>query len=59
MEAAAGVPLLESGSGGTAGGQSTLTPAAEEMLAAFRRINEPVEDEVASRFRRERRHFGG
>ena len=59
MEEAAGVPLLESGSGGAGGGQSRLTPAAEEMVAAFRRLAAPVERGVGERFLDEARHFGG
>ncbi|MFA7248337.1 MAG: LysR family transcriptional regulator [Dehalococcoidia bacterium] len=57
IEAAAGTPLLDSGSGGAAGGQSRLTPAAEELLEAFRRITEPVGEEVRERFAKEQEHF--
>lgn len=57
LEAAAGTPLLDSGSGGAAGGQSRLTPAAEEMLLAFRRIAAPVDDDVQERFADEQEHF--
>ncbi len=57
IEAAADCPLLESGSGGVAGGQSRLTPIAVEMLRAFRRIAAPVEDDVQERFIDEREHF--
>ncbi|MEX2032826.1 MAG: LysR family transcriptional regulator, partial [Dehalococcoidia bacterium] len=57
MEEAAGVPLLESGSGGAGGGQSQLTPAAREMVAAFRRLSAPLEDEITSRFASEESHF--
>jgi molybdate transport system regulatory protein len=59
MEAAAGEPLLASGSGGASGGQSRLTGPAEEMLAAFRRLSDPVVQETRRRFSQERRHFGG
>ncbi|MBM3140078.1 MAG: LysR family transcriptional regulator [Chloroflexi bacterium] len=58
MEAAAGVGLVESDSGGAAGGASRLTAAAHELLAAFERVSEPVAGEVAARFREERAHFG-
>jgi molybdate transport system regulatory protein len=57
IEEAAGTALLESGSGGAAGGQSRLTTAAVKMLIAFRRIAEPVDDEVQERFMDERDHF--
>lgn len=57
MEQAAGVPLLVSDSGGAGGGQSSLTPAAEEMLSAFRRLSDPIGEETAERFQHEAPHF--
>jgi len=57
IEEAAGTALLDSGSGGAAGGQSRLTPAAEEMLVAFRRIADPVDEDVQERFMEEQEHF--
>lgn len=57
IEAVAGTVLLESGSGGPTGGGSRLTPAAEKMLLAFRRVAGPVDDEVQERFAGEREHF--
>lgn len=57
MEAAAGVELVESGSGGTAGGRTGLTAAGREMLEAFRRVAEPTSAEVSARFEEERGHF--
>lgn len=57
MEAAAGVPLLESDSGGAAGGASRLTAEARDLLDAFRRVSEPVEAAVRARFDEELRHF--
>ena len=57
VESAAGVPILQSGSGGPSGGQSHLTPAAEEMLIAFRRVVGPIDDEVQERFIEEQEHF--
>lgn len=57
MEAAAGIPFLESDSGGTTGGHSTLTPQAREMLAAFRRISAPLSGDVGRRFEAEEGHF--
>jgi len=53
MEEAAGLPLLASGSGGTDGGSSVLTPAARELLEAFQRINEPVSELLEVEFTRE------
>jgi len=59
MEAAAGIALLESDSGGAAGGASRLTASARELLDAFRRVSEPVAGEVRARFDRELPHFVG
>lgn len=57
MEEAAGVPLLESGSGGSAGGGSVLTSEAEAMVAAFRRLTGPVTLAAERGFADERRRF--
>lgn len=57
MEAAAGTPLLESGSGGSAGGGSHLTPDALAMVEAFRRIADPTSDVAERGFVEERRRF--
>ncbi len=57
MEAAAGVPLLDSGSGGATGGGSTLTAEAREMVEAFRRVAGPSSAAAEREFRRERRRF--
>lgn len=57
MEAAAGIPLLESGSGGTTGGGSTLTPEAHAMVEAFRRVAGPASDAAERGFADERRRF--
>lgn len=57
MEAAAGLPLLDSGSGGAAGGGSTLTAEAREMVEAFRRVAGPASAAAEQEFRRERRRF--
>lgn len=54
MEEAAGRPLLASGSGGTDGGGSVLTPAARELLEAFQRLNQPVSELLEVEFTRER-----
>lgn len=53
MEEAAGLALLASGSGGTDGGGSALTPAARELLEAFGRLNEPVSELLEAEFTRE------
>lgn len=57
MEAAAGVPLLDSGSGGATGGGSTLTDEAREMLEAFWRVVQPSAEAAEQRFKLERRRF--
>jgi molybdate transport system regulatory protein len=57
MESAAGVPLLVSDSGGASGGGSALTPAAREMVAAFRRMATPLTEDAAERFLDEAEHF--
>lgn len=57
MEAAAGITLLESGSGGSTGGGSALTPEAVEMVAAFRRLTVPVTKAAERGFADERRRF--
>ncbi|RJQ09545.1 MAG: LysR family transcriptional regulator [Dehalococcoidia bacterium] len=57
MEAAAGIPLLESGSGGSGGGSSTLTPEARAMVEAFRRIARPTTTAAEQGFADERRRF--
>lgn len=57
MEAAAGIPLLESGSGGSTGGGSALTPEAHAMVGAFRRLTGPVTLAAERGFAHERRRF--
>lgn len=57
MEEAAGIPLLESGSGGSTGGGSTLTLHAQAMLGAFRRITGPATVAAEQGFADERRRF--
>ncbi len=57
MEAAAGIPLLESGSGGSTGGGSALTPEAHAMVGAFRRLTSPVTLAAERGFADERRRF--
>ncbi len=53
MEEAAGVSLLDSGSGGSSGGGSELTSAARELLSAFQRLNSPVSELLEAGFDRE------
>lgn len=48
-----GVRLVETHSGGSAGGGSSLTPEAREILRRFRRIYRDVEQIVRRRFERE------
>lgn len=57
MEAAAGVPLVTSESGGAEGGRTTLTPEAESMLAAFHRVADAALTDVDKRFASERYRF--
>ncbi len=57
MEEAAGVPLLDSGSGGAGGGQSRLTEEARAMVEAFRRLSAPALEDVTGRFPAEAHHF--
>jgi molybdate transport system regulatory protein len=57
MERAAGVGLLASEAGGTGGGQTELTDAARDMLAAYRRLSKPAEAAADTGFERERAHF--
>ena len=57
MEAAASIPLLDSGSGGSAGGGSELTAAAHAMLDAFRQIAGPAAEAAERGFADERRRF--
>ncbi len=57
MEAAAGLPLLESGSGGSAGGGSDLTPEAVAMVEAFREVARPATQAAEQAFSDQRRRF--
>ncbi|MDP6349009.1 MAG: LysR family transcriptional regulator [Chloroflexota bacterium] len=56
-EAAAGFPLLISTSGGSGGGASRLTDEARSLLAAFRRVADPVSGLVDERFAAEAGSF--
>jgi len=53
IEAQLGVRLVETHSGGSDGGGSSLTPEAREILRRFRRIYRDVEEIVRRRFERE------
>jgi len=57
MERAAGVPLIDTSSGGVAGGGTTLTEAGRALLEAYRRLRGPVAAEVDERFEAERPVF--
>ncbi|TAJ19162.1 MAG: LysR family transcriptional regulator [Dehalococcoidia bacterium] len=57
MEAAAAIPLVESGSGGSTGGSSRLTPEALAMVEAFRRIAGPTAAVAEQGFVDEQRRF--
>jgi molybdate transport system regulatory protein len=57
METALGTTLIETESGGRAGGGTQLTEAARSMLKAYRRLSEPLAEEVRDRFEAERAHF--
>ena len=50
IEEQLGVRLLDTRAGGPRGGGSTLTPAALEMVARFRRVQGDVEKLVRERF---------
>ena len=51
IEAGLGFKVLETQSGGAAGGGSTLTPAARDVLARFHRVADGVGALVDARFR--------
>jgi molybdate transport system regulatory protein len=57
MEAAVGAALIATESGGRTGGGTQLTDVARSMLAAYRRVSAPVDEEVRGRFEDERAHF--
>ena len=57
MEAAAGIPLLDSGSGGATGGTTTLTADARVMVTAFRHVSRPIAGAAERRFTDERERF--
>jgi len=57
MERAAGVSLIDTSSGGSHGGGTTLTEAGRALVEAYRRISDPVSAEVQGRFEAERALF--
>jgi molybdenum-dependent DNA-binding transcriptional regulator ModE len=50
MEAAAGVTLIESSSGGSSGGQTTLSTEASQLIEALHRISDPTTSMAQARF---------
>ena len=50
MEAAAGFTLIESSSGGSSGGQTTLSAEASRLIEALHRISDPTTSLVQERF---------
>lgn len=57
MERAAGVPLIDTTSGGASGGGTTLTEAGRALLDAYRRLSDPTASDVDARFAAEREAF--
>ena len=55
MEAAAGVPLIESTSGGSSGGQTSLSAAAIRLIEALHRISDPMTEVAQEQFELEQR----
>ena len=53
IEEQLGVRLLETHSGGSGGGQSSLTPEAREILRRFHRVCEGIKGTVTARFETE------
>lgn len=50
MEEAAGVTLIESSSGGSSGGQTTLSAEAARLIEALHRISDPTTSVAQERF---------
>ena len=55
IESNLGRPLVHSEVGGAGGGRTALTPAAEELVAAYRRFQERVEQDVEDAYAEELR----
>ena len=55
MEERLGTRLVEASSGGAAGGESHLTPAAHDLMRRFEALRAGLDEQVAERFRL---HFG-
>ncbi len=49
-EAQLGVSLIQTESGGSSGGSSQITPAAEDLIARFRRLTFDIREEIQRRF---------
>jgi molybdate transport system regulatory protein len=52
MEERLGVKLVETSSGGAAGGTSRLTPEAEDLVRRFDAVRDGLDAQVAERFTR-------
>ena len=59
MEAAAGVTLIESSSGGSGGGETRLSAEAARLIEALHRISDPTTEIAQERFDAELRALGG
>jgi len=55
MEERVGTRLVEASSGGAAGGESRLTPAAHDLVRRFEALRAGLDEQVAERFQV---HFG-
>ena len=55
MEERLGTRLVEASSGGATGGESHLTPAAQDLMRRFEALRAGLDEQVAERFRL---HFG-
>lgn len=51
MEERLGTRLVEASSGGAAGGESHLTPTAQDLMRRFEALRAGLDEQVAERFR--------
>ena len=51
MEERLGVKLVQASSGGTAGGESHLTPEAEDLVRRYQQLRDGLDDLVVDRYR--------
>lgn len=49
-ESRLGMELIQTESGGPAGGSSRITPAAEDLIARYRRLTRDIKEELQRRF---------